>query len=197
MIADTDIMDAQIKGLDERLRTLRGELALFQKAKGMDETAETQRVNAESAAKAGREAKEALEELRKKKDRAVAGSCAKLAETMSAILPDGKAVLRIEEDGGVTLAWEREGRVTPHAGLSGGEKVLFEAALAHALLGQAPHRLLILEAAELDQARLAGALGHIAATNPGAALIVNTCHVPAVVPEGWDVVEMGVDHGNA
>lgn len=197
MNADIEIMTNRIKGLEERLRTLRGELALLQKAKGLDEAAEVQRQHAESCAAQKQELKRALEDLKRKKDRAVAGSCTKLAEAMAAILPDGEAVFRIEEDGKVALAWNREGRVTPHAGLSGGEKVLFEAALAHALLGKAPHRLLILEAAELDQDRLAMALGHIAATNPGTQLVINTCHVPAAVPEGWDVVKMGVDHGNA
>lgn len=197
MNADFEIMESQVKGMEERLRILRGELALLQKAKGLDEAAEVQHQHVESCAAQKKELKSALEDLKKKKDQAVAGSCAKLAESMAAILPDGEAVFGVDEDGKVTLAWKRDGRVVPHAGLSGGEKVLFEAALANALLSNSTHPVLILEAAELDQSRLSLALGHIAATNPGAQLIVNTCHTPSVIPDGWNVVEMGVDHGYA
>lgn len=197
MNADIEIMTNRVRGLEEHLRGLRGDLALLQKAKGLDEAAEVQRQHAEACAAQKQELKRALEDLKRKKDQAVAGSCAKLAESMAAILPDGEAVFRVDDDGKVALAWNRDGREAPHAGLSGGEKVLFEAALANALLSRSEHRALVVEAAELDQERLAMALAHIAAVNPGTQLIVNTCHRPDVVPDGWDVVEMGGDHGNA
>lgn len=197
-MSDTTILENQVQGLEARLRTLRGELALYNKAKGLDEGAEAQRQDAADARKACAEAKDALQELKGQKAKAVAGTCAKLAEAMGQILPEGEAILQIEDDGAVTLAWKApDGRVVPHAGLSGGQRVLFDGALANVLLGHAKHGLLILEAAELDDARLALALEHIAATNPGTQILVNSCHAPAEVPAGWDVVRMEDTHGNA
>jgi len=198
MSADTAILEQQVSGLEARLRTLRGELALYNQAKGLDEAAEAERAKADEARKACGQAKAILEDLKSQKARAVAGTYAKLAAAMGQILPEGNAVMRIEDDGAVTLAWARpDGAEIPHAGLSGGQRVLFDAALAHALLGDAKHRVLILEAAELDEAHLTLALEHMAATNPGTQILVNSCHEPAEVPEGWDVIRVGDTHGNA
>lgn len=197
-MSDVAILENQVAGLEQRLRDLRGELALFQKAKGLDEAAESERANADAARKAQGEVKAALEGLKSQKAKAVDKTCTELAEAMGHILPEGAAVMRIEDDGSVFLGQKMsDGRVVPHAGLSGGQRVLFDAALAHALLGKAPHRSLILEAAELDSGRMAQALEHMAASNPGTQIIINSCHAPAEVPAGWNVVEMGADHGNA
>jgi hypothetical protein len=192
MSADTAILEQQMAGLEARLKSLRGELALFNQAKGLDEAAEAERTKAAEARKTAGEAKAILEDLKAQKARAVAATCAKLAQVMGQILPEGEAVMRIEDDGAVTLAWKRpDGREIPHAGLSGGQRVLFDSALAHALLGAAKHRVLILEAAELDDAHLTMALEHVAEANPGTQIVVNSCHRPASVPDGWDVVEVG------
>jgi transposase len=194
MNADTSILENQVSGLDQRLRDLRGELALFQKAKGLDEAAEAERTKADESRRAQVEVKATLEGLKGQKAQAVAKTCKELGEAMGHILPEGEAVLRIEDDGSVFLGQKMpDGRTVPHAGLSGGQRVLYDAALANALLGKAPHRLLILEAAELDPERLTQALEHMAASNPGASIVVNSCHAPAAVPAGWDVVEMGYE----
>lgn len=198
MSADTAILEQQVQGLEARLKALRGELALYNQAKGLEEVIETQRAKAATARKDLVEAKAALEGLKNKKAKAVAKTCEALAGVMGQILPEGEAVMRIEDDGAVTLAWKRpDGRTIPHAGLSGGQRVLFDAALAHALLGDARNRVLILEAAELDEAHLTIALEHMATSNPGTQLVVNSCHEPAEVPEGWDVVRVEDAHGNA
>jgi chromosome segregation ATPase len=197
-MSDVAILENQVAGLEQRLRNLRGELALFQKAKGLEEAADSERTKSEEARKAQAEVKAELEGLKSQKARAVAKTCGALAEAMGQILSEGQAVMRIEDDGSVFLGQRMpDGRVVPHAGLSGGQRVLFDAALAHALLGKAPHRSLILEAAELDPGRLAQALEHMAASNPGTQIVINSCHAPAEVPAGWSVVEMGADHGNA
>ncbi|WP_029458215.1 hypothetical protein [Solidesulfovibrio alcoholivorans] len=192
MSADTAILEQQVSGLEARLKALRGELALYNQAKGLEDVIEAQRAKAATARKGLVEAKAILEDLRGQKARAVAKTCEALAGVMGQILPEGEAVMRIEDDGAVALAWKRpDGREIPHAGLSGGQRVLFDAALAHALLGDAKHRVLILEAAELDEEHLTLVLEHMAATNPGTQVICNSCHKPAEVPEGWDVVEVG------
>ena len=197
-MSDAAILEQQVTGLETRLKALRGELGLFNQAKGLSEAAEDAKTKAAKARKDLTEAKDALEVLTGQKARAVAKTCEALAETMGQILPEGEAVMRIEDDGAVTLAWKRpDGREIPHAGLSGGQRVLFDAALANALLGSAKHRVLILEAAELDEEHLTLALEHMAATNPGTQLLINTCHSPAEVPEGWDVVRVEDAHGHS
>ncbi len=198
MSADTAILEQQVSGLEARLKTLHGELALYNQAKGLEEVIEAQRAKAAKARKDLTEVKALLEGLKGQKARAVAKTCEALAKTMGQILPEGEPVMRIEDDGSVFLGQKMpDGRTTPHAGLSGGQRVLFDAALAHALLGDAKHRVLILEAAELDEAHLTLALEHMASTNPGTQLLVNTCHEPAEVPDGWDVIRVEDAHGNA
>jgi chromosome segregation ATPase len=191
MNADTNILENQIKGLRDRLIILRIEEGKFLMAKGLEEEIEALIESAGTARTKLAEAKKTLAALKEQKAQAVAGTVEKLGQEMGRILPEGEGVMKIEDDGSVTLAWKnRGGRVVPYSGLSGGQRILYDAALAHALLGNATHPLLILEAAELDETRLAQALEHIAATNPAAQLLVNTCHNPAAIPAGWAVVDL-------
>ena len=85
MNADACILENQVAGLEQRLRDLRGELALFQKAKGLDEAAESERANADAARKAQGEVKAALEGLKSQKAQAVAKA--------KAVAPDVPALL--------------------------------------------------------------------------------------------------------
>ena len=70
-----------------------------------------------------------------------------------------------------------------------GQRIAFSAALSNALLGKATNKVLILEAAELDEDNLARTLRNVAENHPDAQIIVNTCHEPVVdaIPKDWEV----------
>ena len=70
-----------------------------------------------------------------------------LSKRMAEILPVGRPDIQITEDGGVYIGWVRpDGKKVAYAGLSGGEKALFDPALAYALKAN----VLLQESAELD-----------------------------------------------
>ncbi|MEA4857768.1 hypothetical protein, partial [Solidesulfovibrio sp.] len=95
MSADTAILEQQVQGLEARLKALRGELALYNQAKGLEEVIEAQRGKAANARKGLAEAKAALEALKSQKAKAMAKTCEALAGVMGQILPEGQAVMRI------------------------------------------------------------------------------------------------------
>jgi len=188
---DIETLKKQILELQGDIRYLRQEEAKFIKAQGLDEQKEKARAAILKINEQITATKAELKELKKKKADAVAPTAEALAETMSTILPHGQAVFEISDDGKVFIGWKRNGGLpVPHGGLSGGEKIMFDAALSFALLGSTENKILILEAAEMDNDRLFAALEHLTAKNPDAQIICNTCHAPEMVPSGWQVVEV-------
>jgi putative intracellular protease/amidase len=71
-----------------------------------------------------------------------------------------------------------------YAGLSGGEKALFDPALAYALKAN----VLLQESAELDEERLLESLGKF--NGAKVQVVVSTCHAPAVLPAEWKVIQL-------
>jgi hypothetical protein len=103
---------------------------------------------------------------------------------MDAVLPRGRSILRIEDDGALFIGWQDQKKPVPYSGLSGGEKVAFDQALARALGAT----VLIVEAAEMDPARLSEALDRYGKT--GLQVIVSSCHEPTTYPSGWKAVRL-------
>lgn len=186
---DIQIMEDRIRGLQANITDLRENEKLFHKAKGLDEekekaAAEMMEVEAELQG-----VKEELAELKSERAKALETTAEALAARMSAVLPAGTACFEISNDG-VFIGWLRQnGARVPYAGLSGGQKVAFDQALCYALLGDGP-KTLIMEAAELDGLRLAEVMEHLEKTPEDTQIILNTWHVPEVVPDAWNVVEV-------
>jgi len=80
--------------------------------------------------------------------------------------------------------------LVPYNGLSGGEKVFFDGALASALLKDGGQKILVLEGGELDDSNLVATLEKIILAHPDAQVIVNTWYNPHEVPEGWKVIQL-------
>ncbi|MFW5970487.1 MAG: hypothetical protein ACOCQT_00160 [Desulfovermiculus sp.] len=184
-----EILQQQVQGLESTLQDLRQKERLLTKAQGLDEQAEKSAQQAKEKENEAKSLKEELKGLQNKKAHAVAATSKALAAKMQEVLPYGAPFLEIDL-GKVTLHWEREGKKTPHAGLSGGEKVAFEAALTHALCNGGD-KVLIAESAELDDEHLAQLLDR--AKDVSGQVIVNTCHKPSSLPEGWEVTRLGGD----
>ena len=187
---DIQILEAQITGLTAKLKTLREQEALFLRAAGLDEAAETARQDREAAERSIITVKKGLADLQAKKAESLKATTEALSAKMSEVLLEGKGIFELGDEG-LFIGWEKpDGRRTPHLGLSGGERVFFDLALSNALLGDGD-KVLLNEAAELDEGRLKVYLEHLASSLPGEVqAIVNTCHAPKEVPAGWAKIEV-------
>lgn len=187
---DIQILKAQIMGIEAKLKGLREHEALFNRAAGLDETAEKARADREEAERKIAGVKKELAELQAQKAESLKSTTEALAAKMSEVLPAGRGIFEIGEDA-LFVGWEKpNGQRAPHLGLSGGERVFFDLALSSALLGDG-EKILINEAAELDDERLRVYLTHLASSLPGdVQAIVSTCHAPEETPEGWCRVEV-------
>lgn len=111
-----------------------------------------------------------------------------------------KAYCRLEDEKGtptLELGWQRGDRKTAYEALSAGEKCIFGAALARALIAIAdpPLKVLMLEAGEVDEQAintLMDAIGGIhGAAEPAMQTIVATWNSRLLLDDGWKAVEMG------
>jgi len=181
---DITILEDNVSGLKQKLRNLRNDKALFDKAKGMDEQAEKMRADAEKLRAEASAGKAVLDKLMEKKNAAMAKSVNAIMARMNQVLPAGKAVIDIGEDGSCLIGWNNGTVTVAYAGLSGGEKVAFDVALVYALRGN----ILLSECAEMDAEKLAKALEQYGKTE--LQCIVSSCHDPVSVPEGWGMVRL-------
>ena len=188
-MTDTNLLENQITGLKAKIKDLRSDERIFLKASGLEEEAEKAKIEVAEFENKIQAEKEDISDLRSKKTAALQKTIKAFAKTMSTILPSGQALFNIQGDGVVFIGWKNGDRTTPYEGLSGGERVTFDSALSYALLGDAENKVIILEAAELDGPNFTATLAHLEKSNPDAQLIVNSCHVPSKIPEGWAVVK--------
>ncbi len=180
---DIQMMEQQLKGFEAKGKELREQEAIFLKAQGLREQIEGTRAASIELEVDIQEAKEGLAELKSQKASAVAGTVSAIKEKMDAVLPDGEAVISV--DGSLAIGWKIGNDVKAYNGLSGGEKVVFDAALANAL----GSGIMLYEGAEMDDERMTGLIESL---DHDKQVIINTCHFNGlVVPEGWDLVEIG------
>jgi len=183
-MTDIQTMQDQIAGLEAALKTLRDEKDLFVKAQGLDESAEKSRKDIVERETDLEVIKTELAELRGKKTAALATTGDALSAKMAEALPEGKGILEISDEG-VFIGWEIPGRGrVPYEGLSGGQKVAFDQALIHALMGPGP-KTLIIEGAELDREHLLASMEKLAGLPEEVQIILSTCHKPFGKPDGW------------
>jgi len=178
------MIEQQITGLKGKLVELQGQEKVFIEALGIDKSVAKIRVETDEMKANVATLKEEEDTLVVQKNAAVAETAKALSEEMSKILPLGSAVFRIDEDGNAFIGW-KNGHTVSYEGLSGGEKVMFDAALCHALKAN----VIIQEAAELDREAL---LNNLAKTvDSKTQFIVSTCHPPKELAGKWTVIGMG------
>ncbi len=189
---DLELIQARLTGLQSKNQSLRLSEGQLNRLAGL-ETEEMQCRKEMSEADVTIQAhKEILSELQHKKSKSVGKSAKGLAETMSKILPTGEALFQITPDETVFIGWKwADGQVTPYAGLSGGQRIAFDMALAYALLSRAKTKVLIIEAAEVDDSHLSLMLNQMTEHAPeDVQILINTCHEPANIPDGWAVTRL-------
>jgi hypothetical protein len=184
----TEIIKAQIKGLKTAIEELRAKEKLFIKANTLQEQTDTARKDAGEFEERLELVKTMRTELKDKRAEILKGALYPLAAGITALLPRGEAVLSLDDH--LFLGWKDGKRTVPYGGLSGGEKVMFDGAMANSFLQGKGERIIVLEAGELDGPNLDATLKKIQDNHPDVQVIVNTCHRPEKVPEGWKVVEL-------
>ena len=178
-----------IAGLRQKKKNLRADEAIFLKLSGINEEIEKAIQD-----KAGFEekliiAKRCRDEAKKKKAAAVGETTSLIAEKMNAVLPYGSAVFTYAEDDDgkrdLKIGWKAGEVETPYNGLSGGEKQIFDAALANVL----DANIIVVEAAELDDDNFQKTLLELSKLDKQ--VIVNYCHpLEFKIPETFKIIEV-------
>ena len=182
---DTKLIEDQISGLKERLILLRRDKEAFIKAQGMVEEAEKLKSEAEKKRKEVSLLKTGNAPLIAKKNAAMAKSLSGMIAKLTKVLPNGKPIVDVKEEGDVFIGWQKEGKQpVSYSSLSGGERVIFDAALAHALNAN----IIISEFAEIDDEQLVKALNRFGEMD--VQFIGSTCHPPKEVPKPWEVITL-------
>ena len=185
MSEDIKLLEDRVTGLKQKISDLRKNKELFVKAQGMDEQIEKMRKDAEKHRDDARVLKDSNAKLTAKKNATITETLKSLCRKMNTILPAGEARITVSEDGDMFVGWKRpDGKIVPYHGLSGGEKIPFDNALAVAL----GCNILVAEYAELDAERFTKALSRF--NGDGVQVIVSSCHEPAEIPKGWEVVRL-------
>lgn len=184
-----DQLQNLIQGLKISLAELRDRERLFIKAQTLGE----QIAKAQTAGDVLEESLEAVKtkkaELKEKRTGILRNALKPLEDAITSLLPRGNAVVNLDDH--LFIGWKiDEKKTAPYNGLSGGEKVMFDGALASALLKGGGQKILILEGGELDQSNLEGTLEKIIQAHPDAQVIVNAWYKPHEVPEGWKVIRL-------
>ena len=186
---DKELLLQQRDGLKAAIKACRDAKDIHIKANTLAEQIEKARVDRDPLEKRIAEIKEEKTKLKTEKTLSLSGTSGKLQAEITKLLPDGEAVLRIDEEG-IFIGLKRDGKVTPYLSLSGGERAFFDAALANALLGDSLNKIIIGELAEVDAEKLSNLLKEVVEVHPDVQFIFNSCHAPKKIPEGWKVVEL-------
>ena len=183
---DKAILIQQRDGLKGAINDAREAERILIKANTLAEQVEKARVDRDPFEKRITEIKEEKAKLKTQKTTSLSGVAAKLQGEITKLLPDGEAVLRIDEEG-IFIGLKRDGKVTPYLSLSGGERAFFDAALANALLGDSLNKIIIGEMAEVDADKMSTLLKEITEIHPDVQFIFNSCHAPKEIPDNWKV----------
>jgi hypothetical protein len=184
-MSDKQIIQDQINGITSRIAALRTDRDVHVRLQGLNVEAEKLRTEALDYSKQIEKEKAMVSALLAQRQQIVQSTIVGLSKRMAEILPVGRPDIQITEDGGVHIGWVHpDGKKVAYAGLSGGEKALFDPALAYALKAN----VLLQESAELDSGRLVESLEKY--NGAEIQVVVSSCHAPEEIPEGWLAVRL-------
>ena len=182
---DKQIIQDQINGITSRITALRKDRDVHVRLQGLNFEAEKLRTEALDYSNQIEKEKVTIAALLAQRQQIVQSTIVGLSKKMGEILAVGRPDIQITEDGGVNIGWIRpDGKKVAYEGLSGGEKALFDPALAYSLKAN----VLLQESAELDEKRLVESLAKF--NGAKIQVIVSTCHAPAEIPTEWKAVSL-------
>lgn len=183
MDADIKLLEDRAAGLRQRIGQLKATERIMLQAHGLEAQITKARQEAPAIEADIQALKEQLAELTGQQQGIINQALHEFALRMEQALPAGKPSIKIENDK-VELGWLIRDAVVPFQALSGGERVSFDIALAHAFGAD----IIAKEVAELDPARLDVLLTKL--QDIPAQVVVVTCHPPTETPEGWIVCKL-------
>lgn len=186
---DTQIMKDMLAGLESRKKILQENEKAFLKASGLNEEIEKAAQEREGYQVELADAKKKRDGAKARKGDAIAAITSEIERKINEVLPFGKAIFSYNEDDvgnrSMKIGWSDGGKITPYNGLSGGQKQIFDAALALVLDAD----IIVVEAAELDYVNLDKILHELSKLDKQ--VIVNTCHpIDFDIPENFTLVEV-------
>lgn len=189
---DIELIEQQIQGLIEKGKGLREKEKVFLKNAGIAESIEKYKQEVITLQSDIETKKEELAELKAQKADVVRDTLIGMQNKITELLPMGDGIVHINDDGSFVHGWMLPNKpFVPYAGLSTGQKRIFEQAFGSALLGDAKEKLLIYEAAEIEGYNsLPALLKQIEKMQGDAQVIVNTWFKPESIPKGWNLIEL-------
>ena len=176
-----ELMKQQIAGLTASLEQFKKEEQLFLQASGLEKQAAKARKQGEEMTERFEKTRDAIQSMSAMQTELTGQALAGFLNRMDEALPEGNAYIRMAEKS-VSIGWTIGGIERPIQALSGGERVAFDTALAHALGAG----ILIKEVAELDNTRLELTMARLQVLESQVILV--TCHPPVTVEKFWTVV---------
>lgn len=188
-MSDIQTMTEMLTGLKAKKTRIEADEKVFLKVSGLNEEIEKAAQERDDYKEDLQAKKLGLKDLKSKKSTAVAETTKAIEAKVNAILPFGTAVFSYSADENdkynLVIGWKNGNIVTPYNGLSGGEKQIFDAALANVLDAD----IIVVEAAELDKENLEKSLIELAKLDKK--VIVNTwAEIDFDLPEPFVKVEV-------
>lgn len=161
--------DDQLAGLEKRRTELNTQMQGFSEIKAISAQCEKAKITQEKAIGEEEAAKERLQKAVDGLSKMVDGARQSLIHQAASVIPYG--ALHIEDDGtAFRLGWEKETDVVVyHSGLSGSEKIIFEAAVARAFAGR--DCAIILDAGECSNKTLIDVAHHLSEKDTGQCIV--------------------------
>jgi len=189
-MTELDMMTTQVGALKQAIHDERAKRDLFVKASTLDEEIQKISSDTEELREQLKDAKAKHADAIRRRDEAVRTSLGAMERRIQKMLPFGEAALNLTEDGRLVIGWIIGEKSIPYWALSGGQKMIFDPALAFAMLGKAQSKIVIMEGAEMDTRHLTETIQQIAESRPEAQIICATWHEPDGEVDGWETVKL-------
>jgi DNA repair exonuclease SbcCD ATPase subunit len=180
---DAQLLQDQIAGLKQRLVQLKATERIMLQAHALEAQIGIAKKELNGYQAEIEPLKVELADLQEKRGGIVNAAMVEFSGRMEKALPEGQPAISVN-DNSMEIGWMIDGKSRPYRALSGGEKVSFDVALAHAMNAD----IIIKESAELDSKRLEMTL-RVLRELPEQIVIVS-CHKPETIPEGWTVCQL-------
>lgn len=182
----TTDLNYQLDGLRNRLDELKRIEAVLLKHQGIQEQVDQKRKECSDFSEEICDIQDQIKEIEEQRRKSVGKTKDTIENRMNSILPDKNAVVDFKEDGGLVMGLHfpmgEERFIVEYSALSGGQKVMFDAAIQVAM----GCSTVVIEAAELDNENLKVMLNSLKEMD--LQVIVNTCHeVPDESQSDWQV----------
>lgn len=184
----TPIDHARLDGIDRAIESVNAAMAPANRRQAITDEVERSRIEADKQQQIEDAAKTKLAAAIQAMKDAVAGAHAKLYEKMGFMLPSGNVVL-VDEGQRFTLAWVRDDVAVPWETLSGGERVIFDAAIGYLLGGQ--KATIMLDAGEVDMDNLRNLMASLPGPDQIEQILIAHHTTPSLLDKPWTLVKMG------